>query len=44
MNSLGEDGLEGAKARAGNDLSRIVSSELLGPSPGHCIFVEIVTG
>ena len=33
MNSLGEDGLEGAKARAGNDLSRIVSSELLGPPP-----------
>lgn len=24
MNSLGEDGLEGAKARAGNDLSRNV--------------------
>ena len=26
MNSLGEDGLEGAKARAGNDLSRNASS------------------
>ena len=26
MNSLGEDGLEGAKARAGNDLSRNLSS------------------
>lgn len=32
MNSLGEDGLEGAKARAGNDLSRFVSSEFQGPS------------
>lgn len=37
MNSLGEDGLEGAKARAGNDLSRIVSSEFPGPSDILCL-------